>query len=514
MENEGTIVRTEQDIKSKGMEHESPTDQQTDCSLVNPSPKDNCETDVERAVQQCVDHIIDLEQNSLIVPETVIDNQVPELNNIENCDLKSSPDKFPEVPDNVDSVQKKSPHKLPGDNVAGRGQMKSLHNKTKQPAFSLVPYRIGDSSSESNSSEDSESSSESDTSEDSESSSSSDSESSTDKSHADIFLTKRTNTKPTPKSVKTVGELGIEDLPPIDSLHITLPETERLKVGKIFKFVDTLVTIETMDSVLKHTLDVDSFLFLDDGTCLGQVFDVFGQTLHPFYAVRFNSQSDIVTRGIAIGDPVYYAPGRQDLTLYVNLGQLQRQRGSDASWKNNNEPPAECLDYSDDEQEKAARASLRARRKGREENPANPSKPEDSNNSTKRKRPARVCRSQSLNRCPSQGPIVSPATFYPPVPSQANFAPPRFAPSFQGAPSWPPRGPWQAYERNAPPPPPFSYSPVQNPEVPFQWTPPIGPPHMQFPPPPPQQMGPTPFQMPPPPPPLPPYSMPHYNFRR
>ena len=33
-------------------------------------------------------------------------------------------------------------------------------------------------------------------------------------------------------------------------------------------------------------------------------------------------------------------------------------KGSDASWEDNNEPPVECLDYSDDEEEKAAKMKL------------------------------------------------------------------------------------------------------------------------------------------------------------
>jgi hypothetical protein len=39
---------------------------------------------------------------------------------------------------------------------------------------------------------------------------------------------------------------------------------------------------------------------------------------------------------------------------------LHRMKGSDASWEDNNEPPPKCLDYSDDEEERAARRSLQA----------------------------------------------------------------------------------------------------------------------------------------------------------
>ncbi|XP_077999516.1 uncharacterized protein LOC144452318 [Glandiceps talaboti] len=48
--------------------------------------------------------------------------------------------------------------------------------------------------------------------------------------------------------------------------------------------------------------------------------------------------------------------------MYVFLQQLQQMKGSDASWKNDEEPPDEFLDYSDDEQEKEAKAKLRNNR--------------------------------------------------------------------------------------------------------------------------------------------------------
>lgn len=43
-------------------------------------------------------------------------------------------------------------------------------------------------------------------------------------------------------------------------------------------------------------------------------------------------------------------------TVSVNpFPSLNRMKGSDASWANDEEPPRECLDYSDDEQERNAK---------------------------------------------------------------------------------------------------------------------------------------------------------------
>ncbi|GFU80418.1 hypothetical protein TNCV_3521901 [Trichonephila clavipes] len=48
-----------------------------------------------------------------------------------------------------------------------------------------------------------------------------------------------------------------------------------------------------------------------------------------------------------------------------HLGFLVRQKGSDASWKNDNEPPEEFIDYSDDEKEKAAKQKKKAKNRKR-----------------------------------------------------------------------------------------------------------------------------------------------------
>ena len=37
---------------------------------------------------------------------------------------------------------------------------------------------------------------------------------------------------------------------------------------------------------------------------------------------------------------------------------FRRQKGSDASWHHNNEPPITCLDFSDDEDEARAKRSV------------------------------------------------------------------------------------------------------------------------------------------------------------
>ena len=54
-------------------------------------------------------------------------------------------------------------------------------------------------------------------------------------------------------------------------------------------------------------------------------------------------------------------PNSQELTKYIlNIDKLKNIKGSDASWSNDNEPPVECLDYSDDEEERANKQRLKS----------------------------------------------------------------------------------------------------------------------------------------------------------
>ncbi|KFM60182.1 H/ACA ribonucleoprotein complex non-core subunit NAF1, partial [Stegodyphus mimosarum] len=163
-------------------------------------------------------------------------------------------------------------------------------------------------------------------------------------------------------NIKTKGELDLDDLPPIEDLQISVSEKEMQKIGVVHAVVDKLVVIKAVKDM--QPLDLDSVLFVSAGKPLGRIFDVFGQVVDPFYCVRFNTSEDIKDKGIAIDDDVFFAPEKTDITSYVFVEQLKNQKGSDASWKDNNEPPPEHIDYSDDEQENAAKKKRRA--KGRD----------------------------------------------------------------------------------------------------------------------------------------------------
>ena len=63
-----------------------------------------------------------------------------------------------------------------------------------------------------------------------------------------------------------------------------------------------------------------------------------------------------------MGMPVYCAP-RTEHTSYVFVDQLRKMKGSDASWKHDQEPPVNCLDFSDDEEERRVKREAREKKR-------------------------------------------------------------------------------------------------------------------------------------------------------
>ncbi|XP_054163791.1 H/ACA ribonucleoprotein complex non-core subunit NAF1-like, partial [Oppia nitens] len=176
------------------------------------------------------------------------------------------------------------------------------------------------------------------------------------------FNNEQTTTRNKPKrQIKTKGELSLDDLPPIEKLTISVKIEELTQLGTISSIVDQLVVIQSFR--LMPALDLDSVLFFNNGQPLGQIFDVFGPVIEPRYAVRFNSNQDIVDDNIIVGQPIYYAPQQQQpITGFIFAEQLRRLKGSDASWRHNNEPPEDCIEFSDDEAERQTMKKLRAKR--------------------------------------------------------------------------------------------------------------------------------------------------------
>jgi H/ACA ribonucleoprotein complex non-core subunit NAF1 len=163
------------------------------------------------------------------------------------------------------------------------------------------------------------------------------------------------------KGPKTKGELTLEDLPPLEDLRLTCPCDELTHIGRVSSILDRVVVVQSFKS--QFPLDLDTVLFMKDGTTFGSIFDVFGPVIEPRYVVRFNEHEDIDKKNIMIDTPVYYAATLQPpYTSYVFTRDLLKMKGSDASWKHNNEPPEDVQEFSDDEQERRAKNAKRRRK--------------------------------------------------------------------------------------------------------------------------------------------------------
>jgi len=189
---------------------------------------------------------------------------------------------------------------------------------------------------------------------------------------------------------KTANEMMTKDLPPVDDVTAIVPAAECKIIGHIKNLVEDLVVVESLIGI--PALDLESVLFVREGSlALGRVFDVIGPVTQPLYVVRFNSKQHIAERGVTVGMKVYFAP-KSELTSYVFLEQLMAMKISDASWVNDEEPPPQFLEYSDDEEEQRVKREHKAKKKAETQPQA------DSGEATESKRP-RQQQNKNLRQC-------------------------------------------------------------------------------------------------------------------
>ena len=208
-----------------------------------------------------------------------------------------------------------------------------------------------DSSDESSPNDDSSSSDESSSGDENSSQNSHSADSESEDDEANLSGTKITKWKKH-GGLKTKDELTFADLPDVEPLDFCLEESVELTpLGEVESILsdNAFVIIKSFENV--PAVDADSILFLEDRSGFGRVFDIFGKVKYPHYCVRFNNTDEIKSTNIEIGQTVHFAPDTKDLTNFVFVSQLNSLKGSDASWENDQEPPPEFLEYSDDETE-------------------------------------------------------------------------------------------------------------------------------------------------------------------
>lgn len=151
--------------------------------------------------------------------------------------------------------------------------------------------------------------------------------------------------------VKTAGELTLDELPPVTELNFMAKLNKMEQIGRVCNILDRLVIVASFKN--KPPLDLDSVLFLRDCHPLGAIFETFGPVKQPYYAIRFNAPEEVESRKVSIDMAVYFLPCQSPpITSYVFVKDLIKIKGSDASWLDDNEPPNDCLEFSDDEEER------------------------------------------------------------------------------------------------------------------------------------------------------------------
>ena len=160
---------------------------------------------------------------------------------------------------------------------------------------------------------------------------------------------------------KSKGETFYMDLPLVEPCKIPFPENGKLlPVATVSHYTEKLLVVSSLP--ITPPVDEGTVLWTKDKTSIAKVFETFGPVRKPFYSIRINSIADMPALGVAIGDTVFVIPDDPTHTKYVFPGELMKQKGSDASWKDDNEVPAQFWDYSDDENEQRVRGS---RKKGK-----------------------------------------------------------------------------------------------------------------------------------------------------
>ncbi|KAL7669799.1 hypothetical protein ACOME3_004746 [Neoechinorhynchus agilis] len=176
----------------------------------------------------------------------------------------------------------------------------------------------------------------------------------------------------------------VEDLPPIEDITLFVdPTHDRLeRLGTIVSTVDQIVTIQSEPIALHtqvnvpgrgamkiNTVDEGTVVFDKFGSSVGRVNDVIGPIVRPYYTMKA-----ITEIKMSIGQEVFYLPNDRDLTVYLlseavrnrdinvekvaavsNVPELLEitKKGCDASWRNDEEMPADKAEFSDDEAERS-----------------------------------------------------------------------------------------------------------------------------------------------------------------
>ncbi|KAI5969684.1 hypothetical protein CANMA_001347 [Candida margitis] len=159
--------------------------------------------------------------------------------------------------------------------------------------------------------------------------------------------------------IKSVNEVTNENVPTLPEGY-EIPKSAPIEeIGEITGLVDRSIIIKAKTSGEFRILKEGSVLCLEDKTLIGLLYEIFGRVQSPIYTIRFNSDEDFEKFKDAKGKSVYYVvPDSQ--FLYTDT--IKHNKGTDASNCHDEELPEDEQEFSDDEQELAAKQAKKKRK--------------------------------------------------------------------------------------------------------------------------------------------------------
>ncbi|KRZ16677.1 H/ACA ribonucleoprotein complex non-core subunit NAF1 [Trichinella zimbabwensis] len=158
------------------------------------------------------------------------------------------------------------------------------------------------------------------------------------------------------KAPKVHGELSPEELPKIERLSIkAYNNVELVELGEIKSVFEKMIIINSNENV--PPLAENTVVFNDSRKSVGEIFEVFGPVKRPMYIIRYNGKSEIEELNLKEKMKLYYVDDEAFTNKIIPHDLIAK--GSDASWMHNHEVPEDERDFSDDEQERKWKLSMR-----------------------------------------------------------------------------------------------------------------------------------------------------------
>lgn len=175
--------------------------------------------------------------------------------------------------------------------------------------------------------------------------------------------------------LKTANE---SDAPIVKITTPITPQMNLIPIGVFGHFVENqlVVTCGKTDDV--KVLEPGSALCLEDRTLLGAIDDALGPTDQPFYTVRYESEEEAAKLNLVPGKTKIFCV--EELSKWAIIGELRKQKYTDASNAFDEEVGDEDKDFSDDEEEAAHKKRLKE--KSRNAHDGLKSDPSNNNNTT------------------------------------------------------------------------------------------------------------------------------------